>query len=90
MWTSDLTPDPRQAIVRANPPDDVRRENGMKDRDKIAHRLALLQGVDFSPADLESIVNEIEDNERVVAELEAFSQGTPWISLQAQPTGKKA
>ena len=61
----------------------------MKDRDKIAHRLALFQGVDFSPADLESIVNEIEDNERVVAELEAFSQGTPWISLQAQPTGKK-
>ena len=58
--------------------------------DNIAHRLALLQGADFSPADLEAIAAEVEDLERVVAELEEFGQGTPWISLQAQPAGKKA
>ena len=61
----------------------------MKVTDKIAHRLALLEGVNFSPADLESIVNEIEDLERVVAELEEFSQGTPWIAQQVQPADKK-
>ena len=26
---------------------------------------------------------------RVVAELEEFSQGSPWIALQTQPLGKK-
>jgi hypothetical protein len=61
----------------------------MNDKDKIAHRLALLEGVNFSPADLDSIVTEIADLERVMAELEEFSHGTPWISLQAQPAGKK-
>jgi hypothetical protein len=61
----------------------------MKDTDKIAHRLALLEGVSFSPSDLESIATEIEDLERMMAELEEFSQGTPWISLQAQPVDKK-
>jgi hypothetical protein len=62
----------------------------MKDMDKVAHRLALLEGVSFSPGDLESIVKEIEDNERIVAELAEFGQGTPWVSLQAQPHDKKA
>jgi len=62
----------------------------MNDKDKIAHRLALLEGVNFSPADLDSIVTEIADLERIVAELEEFSHGTPWISLQTQPAGKKA
>ena len=62
----------------------------MKDTDKVAHRLALLEGVSFSTADLESIVAEIVDLARVVAELEEFSQGTPWISLHAQPADKKA
>ena len=66
------------------------KENGMKDTDKVAHRLALLEGVNLSKADLESIANEIEDLERVVAELEEFGQDTPWISLQVQPPGKKA
>ena len=61
----------------------------MKDTDKVAHRLALLTGVNLSTADLESIVKEIEDNERVVAELEEFSQGSPWIALQTQPLSKK-
>lgn len=60
----------------------------MKDPDKIAHRLALLEGVSLSKDDLESITAEIEDLERVVAELEEFGQGTPWISLQAQPVKK--
>ena len=61
----------------------------MKDTDKIGHRLALLEGVSLPPADLESIATEIEDLDRIVAELEEFGQGTPWISLQAQPSGKK-
>ena len=61
----------------------------MKDTDKVAHRLALLEGVSFSTADLESIVAEIMDLERVVVELERFSEGTPWISQQAQPADKK-
>jgi hypothetical protein len=58
--------------------------------DKIAARLTLLEGVNISPADLETIANEIEDNQRIVAELEAFARGTPWTSLQVQPPGKKA
>jgi hypothetical protein len=62
----------------------------MNDTDKIAHRLALLEGVSLSKADLESIVTEIKDLERVVAELEEFGQGTPWISMQVQPPSRKA
>jgi hypothetical protein len=62
----------------------------MKNTDKVAQRLALLEGVDLSKADLESIAVEIKDFERVVAELEEFGQDTPWISLQVQPPGKKA
>ena len=58
--------------------------------DEIAHRLSLLEGVNFSPADLEAIAKEIKDNQRVVAELEEFANDTAWISHQAQPTGRKA
>jgi hypothetical protein len=65
------------------------KENRMNGKDKIAHRMALLEGVEFSPADLEFIAAEVGELERVVAELEEFGQGTPWISLQAQPPGKK-
>jgi hypothetical protein len=61
----------------------------MKDTEKVAARLALLEGMNFSPADLESIVAEIEDFERVVAELEEFSQGIPWIAAQVQPADRK-
>lgn len=61
----------------------------MTDRDKIAQRLALLEGAEFSAVDLEFITAEIDDLERVVAELEGFAQGTPWISQQAQPASKK-
>jgi aldehyde:ferredoxin oxidoreductase len=57
--------------------------------EKMAARLTLLQGVNISPADLETIANEIEDNQRIVAELEAFAQGTPWISFQTQLPEKK-
>jgi hypothetical protein len=62
----------------------------MNATDKMAARLTLLEGVNVSPADLETIANEIEDNQRIVAELEAFARGTPWISHQVQPAGKKA
>lgn len=62
----------------------------MNATDKVAARLTLLGGVNISSADLETIANEIEDNQRIVAELEAFAQDTPWISLQVQPPGKKA
>jgi len=58
--------------------------------DAIAHRLALLGDVSFPPADLEAIAKEIEDNQRVVAELEEFANDTAWISHQAQPMGRKA
>jgi hypothetical protein len=58
--------------------------------DKLAHRLALLDGVEIAPADLEAIAQEIEDNLRGIAELEEFAKDTPWISHQAQPEGKKA
>ena len=61
----------------------------MNATDTIAARLTLLEGVNISPADLETIAYEIEDNQRIVDELEAFAQGTPWISLQVQPPGKK-
>ena len=62
----------------------------MKDTDKVAQRLALLEGVSLSKGDLEFMATEIEDLERVMAELEEFGQDTPWISLQVQPPGKKA
>ena len=62
----------------------------MKDTDRIAHRLALIEGVSLSKADLQFITNEIEDLERVMAELEEFGRETPWISQQVQPPGKKA
>lgn len=62
----------------------------MKPTDKIARRLALLEGVDLSQDYLDAIVTEIEDLDRVVAELEEFAQGTPWVSQQSQPPGSKA
>ena len=68
----------------------MEKDTGMNATDKVTERFTLLEGVSISPADLESIANEIEDNQRIVAELEEFAQGTPWISLQVQPPGKKA
>jgi phosphate uptake regulator len=78
---------PQTRSARKNKRDHHAKETEMNDT--IAHRLALLDGAEFSPADLESIAAEVEDLERVVAELEKFAQDTPWISLQAQPPGKK-
>ena len=62
----------------------------MKPTDKIAHRLALLDGVDLSQAYLDAIAAEIADLDRIVAELEEFAQGTPWVSQQLQPATRKA
>ena len=53
-------------------------------KDKVAQRLALLEGISLSPADLEWIASEIQDFERVVAELEEFSRDTPWTAMQVQ------
>lgn len=62
----------------------------MNEKDKMNHRLALLDGIELSPADIEFVVAEIRDIERVVAELEKFSGDTPWMSQQIQPSGRKA
>jgi hypothetical protein len=62
----------------------------MDNNDQLAHRLALLEDVTFSADELAAIAKEIEDNQRVVAELEEFSKDTPWVSHQAQPAGRKA
>ena len=62
----------------------------MKPTEKITDRLALLAGVDLSQAYLDAIAAEIEDLDRIVAELEEFAQGTPWVSQQLQPATSKA
>jgi hypothetical protein len=62
----------------------------MKPTEKIARRLALLEGVELSQSYLDAIAAEIEDLDRIVAELEEFAQGTPWVSQQSQPGGSKA
>jgi hypothetical protein len=62
----------------------------MSEKNALTHRLALLEGARLSPAELESVVSEIEDLEQIVAELEAFVHDTPWISQQTQPSEKKA
>ncbi len=62
----------------------------MNETSKVNQRLALLDGIDLSPADLEFVATEAVDIERVVAQLEEFARDVPWISLQAQPVDKKA
>lgn len=62
----------------------------MKPTDKNTHRLALLDGVDLPQAYLDAIAAEIEDLDRIVAELEEFAQSTPWVSQQLQPATSKA
>jgi hypothetical protein len=60
----------------------------MPEKNALTHRLATLEGARLSAAELELVVSEIEDLERIVAELEEFAEGTPWISLQNQPSRK--
>ena len=62
----------------------------MKPTEKNTHRLALLGGVNLSQPYLDEIAAEIEDLDRIVAELEEFAQSTPWVSQQSQPGGTKA
>ena len=61
----------------------------MKTTDKVARRLALLDDVHLSQTYLDAIVTDIEDLDRIVAELEKFAEGTPWVSQQSQPGSSK-
>jgi hypothetical protein len=61
----------------------------MKPTQTVAHRLALLERVNLSQADLDAVVTEIQDLDRIIAELEEFAQATPWVSQQVQPMGNK-
>ena len=54
--------------------------------ERITRRLALLEGLTLSPADIESIAAELELFDRALQELEAFAEGVPWPSLPVQPT----
>lgn len=56
---------------------------------RISRRLALLEGLRLTHADLEIIVTELEDYERALQELETFAEGTSWPSLPVQPTFPK-
>lgn len=53
--------------------------------ERIARRLALVEDMRLSQADIESIVAELEDFDRALRELEAFAEGTSWPSLPMQP-----
>ena len=61
----------------------------MESTEKIAHRLALLERVNLPQAYLDAIAAELGDLDRIVAELEEFAQGTPWVSHQSQPGASK-
>ena len=60
----------------------------MNEKNRVDTRLALLDDVPLSPNEITAIRSEVEDLDRIVAELEEFAEGTPWISLQDQPSGK--
>lgn len=62
----------------------------MNDKERAAARLAPLDGIDLSAADIEYVMEEIKDIERVAAELEEFAGDIPWMSQQAQPCATKA
>jgi hypothetical protein len=51
----------------------------------VARRLALLQDVRLSEADLESITAEFGDFDAALRELEAFAADVEWPSLPMQP-----
>ena len=60
----------------------------MNDKEKLAARLAPLEGIELSRADLAHVTEEIKDIERVVLELEEFAGDVPWMSQQVQPGTK--
>ena len=62
----------------------------MNEKEKIAARLAPLDGIELSADDIAYVADEIKDFERVVAELEEFARDIPWIAHQTHPAGKKA
>ena len=62
----------------------------MNEKEKLAARLAPLDGIDLSAADIDHITEEVKDIERVVAELDEFARDVPWVSQQIQPSGTKA
>lgn len=57
--------------------------------ERVMRRLTLLEGLDLSQADIESIIPELEDYDRTLRELEVFAEGTSWPSLAVQPYFKK-
>jgi len=58
----------------------------VKNLKSLARRLSSLEGVNLGPADREAIIEEFEAFDRVLAELEAFSDGVDWLALPAQPS----
>ena len=62
----------------------------MNEKEKLAARLAPLDGIDLSATDIDHITEEVKDIERVVAELEEFARDVPWVSQPIQPSGTKA
>ncbi|MBI4492242.1 MAG: Asp-tRNA(Asn)/Glu-tRNA(Gln) amidotransferase subunit GatA [Chloroflexi bacterium] len=53
--------------------------------ERLASRLALLEGVQLSEADLDSIVAEIEAYDQVLAVLEPFAEDVSWLDLPVPP-----
>jgi hypothetical protein len=62
----------------------------MNEKERIAARLAPLDDIGLSSADIEHVMEEVKDIERVVAELEEFARDVPWMSQQTQPSPPKA
>jgi hypothetical protein len=62
----------------------------VSEKNRFAHRLALLGAAEFSANDLELITSEIAEMDRVLTELEEFAHDTPWVSLQTQPMKKSS
>jgi hypothetical protein len=62
----------------------------MTEKNTTAHRLALLQEAGLPSAEHQAVIDEIADWDRIVAELEAFADDTPWISQQTQPWSQKS
>jgi hypothetical protein len=60
----------------------------MNGKPKVAHRMALLKDADLSAEDLGSIAAELEDLDRIIAELDEFAQGSVLVSQQVQPHSK--